>query len=309
MTELSQGEGKSAILRYISTFIYVSTLTVTIVLNGLAGPGKSPFQHATGSVSARNEICITPAGYAFSIWGLIYFLLILIAVYAVVILFRRVGIDRTWQLGGAVSVSFLLILSLNLALNISWLFAWDHEQFIASFILLFLIALTNIMALIHSARSFQNAAPRLLTTSRFDFWVGTIVLNSQAIYKMWTILACLVNLGIMIVDVAKVSENEKPIDDVANNTCIGILAFLLVVFIIYFVLEQTLFMRLKNTIFTHYLVYIWALIAIHVKQENWASHTVQYLIIANIALGVLLLILRIAFIIYRNRRNALYKTI
>ncbi|RXG54589.1 hypothetical protein Avbf_08875 [Armadillidium vulgare] len=81
------------------------------------------------------------------------------------------------------------------------------------------------MALIHSARSFQNAAPRLLTTSRFDFWVGTIVLNSQAIYKMWTILACLVNLGIMIVDVAKVSENEKPIDDVANNTCIGILVF------------------------------------------------------------------------------------
>lgn len=60
------------------TLLVLNTLSLlfTLVMNGLSNKGM--FNGKTvGQVSAEFETLFAPAGYAFSIWGVIYILLIL----------------------------------------------------------------------------------------------------------------------------------------------------------------------------------------------------------------------------------------
>lgn len=47
-----------------------------------------PFRYSTGNVSGRYETEITPAGWTFSIWGVIYTWLLLMVLYQTTYLFR-----------------------------------------------------------------------------------------------------------------------------------------------------------------------------------------------------------------------------
>ncbi|XP_035990186.1 uncharacterized protein LOC105923790 isoform X2 [Fundulus heteroclitus] len=67
-----------------STVVFVAVL----VVNALAGAGKSPFHSSTGNVSARYDTDITPAGWTFSIWGVIYTWLTLMVIYITSYVFR-----------------------------------------------------------------------------------------------------------------------------------------------------------------------------------------------------------------------------
>lgn len=58
--------------------------------NCLAGP----FYSSTGNVSARYETDITPAGWTFSIWGVIYTWLTLMVIYITSYVFRGYCINN-----------------------------------------------------------------------------------------------------------------------------------------------------------------------------------------------------------------------
>ncbi|MEX1136461.1 MAG: hypothetical protein WEB89_06135 [Balneolales bacterium] len=57
------------------TRVILNTLTLAgvIIVNILAGPGEIGGQDV-GEVSRRYDTLFAPAGYAFSIWGIIYLL-------------------------------------------------------------------------------------------------------------------------------------------------------------------------------------------------------------------------------------------
>lgn len=58
----------------------VFALLATIVVNGLAN--ALPLNGlSTGEISDRFEVYFVPAGYVFSIWGLIYLALVAFAIY------------------------------------------------------------------------------------------------------------------------------------------------------------------------------------------------------------------------------------
>src|SRR4030066_548255 len=65
------------ILRQISVIL---TIAATIVINGLANALPINGQN-TGEISDRFQVYFVPAGYFFSIWGLIYIGLIAYAVF------------------------------------------------------------------------------------------------------------------------------------------------------------------------------------------------------------------------------------
>lgn len=65
------------LLIVLSQFAYFAAL----IINALAGPGKGPFQRSTGNISDRYQTEITPAGWTFSIWGVIYSWLFLMNAY------------------------------------------------------------------------------------------------------------------------------------------------------------------------------------------------------------------------------------
>lgn len=297
MSDVLAGGGGGRTTRIFVTVLLTATLIYTITLNGLAGPGVGPFKQSTGNVSDKFFTCITPAGFTFSIWSIIYISLVLIIIYAITLLFRKVEDEPAWGAGGAISVPFMLTLFVNLNLNVGWLFAWDALNATGSAIILLLIALTNVTAICLSAYSFARAASSLLTKSKLDFWCGILSINGMGFYVTWTILAALLNLTIFF-------KYEIELD--GNGICLGVLIFLLVVLIAWFILENSLLRMFSNPLVTHYAVVIWAMAGMHSKQKNIASGEVVALIITNMTAAAVMLVARIGFLIYRNRINKLY---
>ncbi|XP_042890055.1 uncharacterized protein LOC122264992 isoform X2 [Penaeus japonicus] len=284
--------------RIVVTSLLAVVLVYTLVFNGLAGPGLPPFTQSTGNISDLLFTCVTPAGYTFSIWGVIYFALVAILIYAISLLFRKVGDDDAWKLGGSVSIPFMIVFIINLNLNVGWLFAWDAVNATGSAILLLLIAITNAIAISLSSVSFGKVASDLYQNSKLDFWAGVCVLNGYDIYDTWTTLAALINLTAFFTYETDVN---------GNSVCIGVLVFVLVAYSGYFILENTFLAFWGNPCFTHYIVLLWAMIGIHTEQKDKASTEVIALIITLIAASAVMLVARLIILVLRNRKNTFYK--
>ena len=98
-------------------FVVLSTIAV-IVVNALAS--TLPLNNLTmAEISDRFDVFFLPAGYAFSIWGLIYLALIAYSIYQV--LPSQRDNPRLRQTG------WLYVLSC--VANIAWLFLWHYEYF------------------------------------------------------------------------------------------------------------------------------------------------------------------------------------
>jgi len=284
------------VVRTILTVVFCIVLLGTLVLSGLAGPGITPFTQSTGNVSDKYSTCITPASFTFSIWGLIYACLVVIALYAISLLFRSIDGRRAWQFDGAVSLAYLLVHSINLALTITWLFVWDAENVTGSAILLLLVAITNVTAISIAAYSFGKGASELYQRSKIDFWMGIFVINGHGFYVTWTILAGLINLTMFFI---------YEIELIGETVCIAMLSAVLIGFFGWFILENTVFQRSANPLITHYMVVIWASCGIYAALDG-TSKAIEGLTIANISVFSSVLFARLVILLVRNWRNKIY---
>ena len=101
--------------RQISVVLTVlATIIVNILANALPLNGLN-----TGEISDRFQVYFVPAGYVFSIWGIIYIGLIAYAIYQALPSQRQN--PRLQATGWWVSLSGLA--------NIAWIFLWHYEQF------------------------------------------------------------------------------------------------------------------------------------------------------------------------------------
>ena len=106
---------KRDLLRQIITVIgVVATIVVNALANALPINGLQ-----TGEVSDQFPVYFVPAGYVFSIWGLIYLGLIAFAVFQALPGQRENS--RLRSIGGLFAVASLA--------NIAWIFAWHYERF------------------------------------------------------------------------------------------------------------------------------------------------------------------------------------
>lgn len=117
--------------RYI--LVIVSLLAV-ITSNALANILPLNGQ-TTGEISNRLPVLFTPAGYVFSIWSLIYLLLI----FWVIGLWRnRFNKDARYE-----RRSLLFIISC--VFNIAWIFLWHYEHFLLTVVVMISLLLTLII--------------------------------------------------------------------------------------------------------------------------------------------------------------------
>src|SRR5512135_608183 len=107
---------------------------LTIVVNSLAGGTTLIGGKLTAAVSDANPTLITPAGYVFSIWGIIYILLGVFVVYQA--LPSQQGKEYQRKIGWLFVLSSLI--------NIGWLFLWQFEYLSLSVVLMFLLLATLI---------------------------------------------------------------------------------------------------------------------------------------------------------------------
>ena len=99
-----------------------------IVLNALAGIGHYPFARSVANVSDTFALDITPAGWAFSIWALIYTWNLAYVVYAITTECRDVP--------PVLNALFYLLYILCDIANIAWLYAFTSEAVVSSCIIL-----------------------------------------------------------------------------------------------------------------------------------------------------------------------------
>jgi hypothetical protein len=156
-------------LRQIVTVIAV---LATIVINALAN--ILPFNgQETGAISDRFAIYFVPAGYVFSIWGLIYLGLIAYAIFQALPAQREN--PRLRSIGG-----FFLLSSVA---NIAWIFLWHYEVFAATLPVM-LVLLGSLIAI------YLRLGTGLTQVSRAETWMVRVPFS---VYLGWITVATVAN--------------------------------------------------------------------------------------------------------------------
>lgn len=149
----------------LKSWAVLIALAATLVVNYLATTlplgGKT-----TGELSDQYPIPITPAGYAFAIWGLIYLGLILFALY------QLLPAQRDNPLLREIRGPFLLS---SLA-NMAWIFFWHYEWVPLSLLAmgLILLSLLTIYRAIQARRAALSPLERWTVLRPFSLYLGWI---------------------------------------------------------------------------------------------------------------------------------------
>ena len=144
---------------------------VTIAINGLANAlplnGKS-----TGEISDQFQVYFVPAGYVFSIWGLIYVALVAFAVYQALPAQR--DNPRLRRIGP--------LFALSCAANTAWLFLWHYECFLLTLVAMItlLLSLIAIYLRLEIGRPRVSAAETWLVRVPFSIYLGWITVATIA---------------------------------------------------------------------------------------------------------------------------------
>jgi benzodiazapine receptor len=150
----------------------IAALVIVIVVNGLANAIPLGGQN-TGEVSARYPSLFTPAGYTFSIWGLIYTALIIFVIY------QALPAQRDSRRLASITPWFLL----SCVGNAAWIFAWHYNWLLLSLALMavMLFALVRIYRLLAPASGWQQWAVNV-PFSLYTGWITVaIIANASAV--------------------------------------------------------------------------------------------------------------------------------
>lgn len=163
-------------------FANIAAFIVVVIINSLAGATTIIGGRNTAQVSNSFPTLITPAGYVFSIWGIIYILLGVFVVYQALpsqhgkIFQSRIG--------------WLFVLS-SLA-NAVWLFLWQMEFLVISVPVMLLLLSCLILIYIRVGIGKRNAPPmeKLAVYVPFSVYLSWITIASIA-----NVAAALVSLN------------------------------------------------------------------------------------------------------------------
>lgn len=153
------------------------SFALVIAVNSLASATDLLGGVTTAEVSAKYETLLTPRGYVFSIWFLIYFLLGLF-------LYRALR-------GAEVSSKVLRLIALSNLLNVLWIFLWHYGLLELS--LIANLALFSTVALIYLEQDKRALGARAWTVEvlPFSIYLGWLVVavtaNMAALLRFWEV--------------------------------------------------------------------------------------------------------------------------
>jgi benzodiazapine receptor len=151
--------------------VNVLAVVATIAINGLAN--ALPLNgRTTGEISDRFQVYFVPAGYVFSIWGLIYLALVAFAVYQALPAQR--DNPRLRRIGTLFALSCLA--------NVAWLFLWHYEVFSLTLVAMvaLLLSLIAIYLRLEIGRAHASAAERWLAHVPFSIYLGWVTVATIA---------------------------------------------------------------------------------------------------------------------------------
>jgi benzodiazapine receptor len=218
---------------YAYRWLNAAGLLIALAVNALAMwlplGGKT-----TGELSAQYPVLITPAPYAFSIWSLIYLLLIGFVIYQLTP--RGAQSRMVTNIGPWFLISCLL--------NAGWIIVWHYEFLVTSVFVMFalLLSLIAIYTASRRERSVPTSAGRLLVLLPFSIYMG------------WICNAAIVNVAVMLY-AAK-----------WNGFGLSAIAWTITLLIVALLLALGIGFGYRDPFFM--LVFVWAFIAIGIKDSQ-----------------------------------------
>ena len=150
-------------LRSAYVLLFVGVIAVNGAANALPINGLT-----TGAVSDLYPNLFTPAGFAFSIWGLIYSGLLAFLI--------RILTNSDTELVGKLFLWF----AINSFANMAWIFAWHHLQVVTSLVLM-LVLLTSLIYLTAELRSSTRPSKDIrFFKAVFEVYLGWITVATVA---------------------------------------------------------------------------------------------------------------------------------
>lgn len=226
----------------------------TVTVNGLANALPLNNQ-TTGEISDSFQVFFVPAGYVFSIWGLIYLALAGFVIYQLLPAQRHnPGLQR---------IGYWFVISC--LANGIWIFLWHYEYFGLTLVamLVLLISLIQIYLRLDIGRQKASTSDRIFLHLPFSIYLG------------WVTVATIANVTSLL--------------DYLNWNGWGIAPEVWAVIMLVVAALVSLAMAWLRADIAYLLVIIWAVVGIAVKQaDSMLVANTSWVVVVLVAVGVFL---------------------
>lgn len=166
---------KNTLISILNFVVLLSMLTINYLANALPINNRT-----TGEISDRFDVLFKPAGYAFSIWGLIYLGLLAFGIY------QLLPKQRTPALTKKIGLFFIL----SCFANMSWILDWHYELFTFSVLVMLILLFSLIKIYISLEIGVTNASlqRKWLVHQPFSLylgWISVATIANITIYLDW----------------------------------------------------------------------------------------------------------------------------
>jgi translocator protein len=232
--------------------VNIASLSVVLIINALAN--ALPINgRTTGEISDSLPTLVTPAGYVFAIWGLIYVTLIAFVIYQALPSQRENPTLRR--------IGYLFAVS-NIA-NASWILLWHYELFTLTLAAM-LVLLGSLLAIYRRINVNSRAGTRAQSTG--ERW---LVYAPFSLYLGWISIATIANFSTTLIAI--------------NWDGFGISTWVWAAIILTVAAGLTASIVLSRSDVIYAGVIIWAFVGIIINQTETAVVTVS-------ALGIVLIV-------------------
>lgn len=232
-------------LTLLNTFFF----SLALVINFASSTGFLN-GNTVKSISDRYHNLFTPAGYAFSIWGLIYLLLLGFIIYSFAILKREKESQIILQVGYWFVLTCLA--------NSIWIMMWTFD-YVGVSVLFMLVLLGGLIKIIVNTKMELTHPP---------FRVVAMVWWPFSLYSGWISVALIANISAFL---TKIGWSGWGISDMNWSIIMLIIAGVLY-----------LFMTWKRNMREFALVGVWAIIAVSLANQNHPQIYITGFVVAGI---------------------------
>lgn len=253
--------------KILATLSFVLMITVNVLANVLPLNGMN-----TGQVSDLFPNLFTPAGYTFSIWSLIYLLLLahVLCVWGVFHVSRMALEPGLLQrIEGIFVISCLA--------NTAWIFAWQY--LVTPLSMLLIVVMLICLAKINS----------LLRSARLNLQEGLLIRLPFSIYFGWITVATIANACVLLVSFG---FTGMPYADLWT---VGVLIVGLII---------ALATTLRNSDAAYALTVAWAYVGILVRYLSSAGYAQSYVGVVVVLAACIVALIVLAAIAFVRRRDA-----
>lgn len=253
-------------LRLIVAISFVIMIAVNALANIIPINGLN-----TGQVSDFYENLFAPAGITFSIWGVIYLLLLLYTIYQFGFFQEDVDSYKE-ELFKKIGIYF----SISSILNSIWILAWHYRMIEISLVIIILMLICLIIINEKTKKATLSLKDRIFIKIPFSIYFG------------WLTIATIANVTTLLV---KVGWNGFGIPEQIWTIAVLIVGLLIGV--------GTM---VKNKDFFYGLVIIWAYIGIYIKHTSATGYNSQYgSIIGALIPSLVILVLSEIYVLFKKR--------